>query len=574
MVAHLEPVILSGHHRRLAFELEASGRADPEAVAVHFLEAGETERACDYYAAAATQAAEALAFERAAALYRLALELRPQDSAEGRRLRRGLGEALANAGRRAGAATELLAAAEGASDAEALELRRRATMQLLISGHVDDGLATLRELLRAVGIGFPSTPWRVLVSLIWSRARLLFRGVDYHSRAVGEIPREELIRIDICWSAAIGLSNIDVIRGADFQARGLLMALKGGDPFRIARSLTIEAAHASTADGPNRKRPTSLFRAAGPMVKQVDHPYTTGLLWLAEGFAAYFDGRFRNALDIMDQAEEHFLRHCLGAVWEIDSAVLCSILPCGYGGGRGTGERRSALVRDAQDRGDLYAEANLCTYGLPLARLGNDEPDEADRELRHIMTRWSQRGFHLQHHNALFANVMIELYRSYGAGPRAWELIQEKWTDLKASYLLQILLCRVDMFQCRGRGMIAAALSSAYPMSILRYAEDDARRLEARAIALAHSDGPDCPCRDRWSAGKSETARVHLISAAERFNAPDMGLWEWAARRRLGALIGGDEGRDWVARADAWMAGQTIRNPARMTAMLCPGFSE
>jgi hypothetical protein len=50
-----------------------------------------------------------------------------------------------------------------------------------------------------------------------------------------------------------------------------------------------------------------------------------------------------------------------------------------------------------------------------------------------------------------------------------------------------------------------------------------------------------------------------------------MGLYAAAARRCLGLMVGGDEGRDLVAVADAWMAAQTIRNPERMTAMLAPG---
>ena len=41
-------------------------------------------------------------------------------------------------------------------------------------------------------------------------------------------------------------------------------------------------------------------------------------------------------------------------------------------------------------------------------------------------------------------------------------------------------------------------------------------------------------------------------------------LYAAASRRRLGEIIGGDDGRAHVQEADAWMTAQQIRNPARM----------
>ena len=159
-------------------------------------------------------------------------------------------------------------------------------------------------------------------------------------------------------------------------------------------------------------------------------------------------------------------------------------------------------MRDAQERGDLYAETNLSTYCLPIARLGADEPDEAESELRQIMGRWSQRGFHLQHQNALFAHVMIELYRSGGAGIRAWEMIQEQWTELKSSYLLHIFLNRIEIFQFRGRAAVAAARTAAAPKPLLRVAESARARPRTGAIAPRRGTGRDRSCRCRRYTGR------------------------------------------------------------------------
>src|SRR5262249_58255878 len=87
VLAHLSRGTLKAHHHHLAVALRASGCTDPETLAVHFQGAEEHATAGEHYAAAAAQAAAPLAFDRAAKLYRLALELQPLAGAPGRELR-------------------------------------------------------------------------------------------------------------------------------------------------------------------------------------------------------------------------------------------------------------------------------------------------------------------------------------------------------------------------------------------------------------------------------------------------------------------------------------------------------
>ena len=136
-----------------------------------------------YYGRAADEAADALAFDRAVKLYRRALELRPADDAEGRRLRARLGDALANAGRGLDAAHAYReAAADAAGQAEQLDLQRRAAYQFLISGHIDEGLAAFATILARVGMPLPVTPRRALLRLLVSRAKLRLRGLRFRER--------------------------------------------------------------------------------------------------------------------------------------------------------------------------------------------------------------------------------------------------------------------------------------------------------------------------------------------------------------------------------------------------------
>ncbi len=253
---------LSGHHARLAAVLEASGRANPEALAVHFLGAGNREKAGWYAVTAADQASAALAFDRAARLYQLALGLSPSPPTAVRDLQVKLGDALSNAGRGAEGAKAYLVAVEGASAAQKLEWQRRAAAQLLISGHVDEGLVVTRALLGAVGMKLARAPWRALLSLLLGRARVRLRGLKFREREPSRISAEELMRIDTCWSVAQGLGMVDTIRGADFQARHLLLALSAGEKYRIARALSMEAAYHALPGGRSHLRTQRLLRAA------------------------------------------------------------------------------------------------------------------------------------------------------------------------------------------------------------------------------------------------------------------------------------------------------------------------
>jgi hypothetical protein len=401
---------LQEHHRRLALVLEASGCSDPEALAVHFQEAGEPGHAGTYYALAAAQATEALAFDRAAKLYRRALELQAPRGVEGFRLRARLADARANAGRGAEAAREYLRAADPAPEAEALDLRRRAALQLLSSGHVDDGLATLRTVLRAAGMKMPPTPRRALCSLAWQRLRLRGRGLGFRRRDLREIDAGELRRLENCRSAAVGLSMVDPLQGAYFQTRYLLRALRAGEPRHLVQALALEAAHAATGGCFSRRRTDALLCAADTLAQELGEPYPVAMVTLARGIADALEGRWQSARALCDQAEGTFRTHCTGVMWELSTAHRFALWPLMFlGEVAEMGRRLPALIKEARERNDLYAVTNLSLVIGTFVRLADDEPERAGRELRQVMGEWSEEGFHVQHMNCLFDEVQMDL---------------------------------------------------------------------------------------------------------------------------------------------------------------------
>jgi hypothetical protein len=447
-------------------------------------------------------------------------------------------------------------------------------MQFLISGHIDEGLATLKSVLTSVGMSLPSTPTRALASLLWRRARLRLRGLRFRERDLSSIAASDLTRIDVCWSAGVGLSVVDTIRGADFQARGLLLSLKSGAPSRIARSLAMEVAHRASAGGSTRKSSARLLEMAESLARRVDDDYTSAMVTLARGVAAYLEGRWREARVECDRAATIFRDRCTGVAWELDTASAFASWGLSHLGEVAELCRRwPILLAQARDRGDLYAVMNLSSYLMSVVRLAADDPRTARTELRETMAQWSRAGYHVQHNDALWAAVQIELY--CGAPQSAWNLIRASWPALRRSLLLRVQFIRTSMNFLRGRAALAAAAEfkssrSADARSLLAIAARAARRLER--------EGMPCPSayarmiRGGLAALRGDYARATalLAEAVARFEAVEMQLCAAAVRRRWGELMGGDCGQAAVVSADRWMTDQMIHNPGCMASMIVP----
>ena len=561
------------YHGSLALALEASGRADPEALAFHFHEAGELDREAQFVISAADQASEALAFDRAAGLYRRALDLEEVASLSRRQLLIKLGDALTNAGRGREAALAYLDAVPGAQAAESLELRRRAAEQQLMSGHIDQGLETIRQVLASIGMKMPRGRFGILTSLLWWRFKLYVRGLSYSERDSSQLSPDQLIRIDTCRSIAIGLSNVYPIRGMDFATRHLLLALAAGEPYRVARALAIEAGFSSVDGTRARVRTAGLTRAALTLAERVGEPSAIALAHLSSATAAYLEGDAGRALQIFDRAEKILRNHCTGVVWELDTLLIYKFrLQVFLGQLESLSRQVPAALKDIMERGDLYAESGLRSNVLWLLRLAAGHPQEGLEEIRLASERWSQEGFHLNHYLHLVGRVEIALYL---ADSVAWTEIETTWPALVRSQLLRIQVTRTEALHLRCRAAMAGGqilgASSARGRKLFREARRTLRRLEKQTHPWSKPFARLVHAGLASNVGRKEEAVHHLAAAAARFDSLKMALYAAASRRRRGQLLGTADGAQLIDDSDRWMRSQGIEEPARFADVLAPG---
>lgn len=569
--AQLEPSKVKQIHRRLAQAIEARGIDDPESLFEHYLGAGERVRAASHAATAANKAAALLAFDRAAAFYRRALELSPVKGAELLEMKQALAEALVNAGRPAEAAEAFLDLAEDSSASRSLDFKRRAAEQLLMGGHISEGLELIRSVLAAVGFTLPAGPKRALLSLLINRLRLSLRGLDFVERTAKQIPEAELFRIDICWAVAAGLGGVDLIRGADFHCRHLLLALRAGEPFRVARGMSFEAAQIASRGGPSRQRTLKIAQRAEELAQQVGHPHAIGLATWASGVAAYLVGHWKKAAELCEEAAEILRDRCTGVTWELAIAQRFMLSALIYQGELAEVSRRvPALLSAALEQGNLFAATDLRTR-MNLVWLAADHPDRARAEVIEALKAWPHEGFHLQHYSSLLALVQIELYT--GDAEVAWKHIQGQWKALEGSMLLRIQVLRLEAMHLQARAALASALADpSVAGERYRIAETMARRIAKERMPWADQLANMIRAAIAHSKGQTAEARRLLTDAAERFDLADMHLYAAAARRRLGEITGNERGAELVNEANDWMKEQKIHNAERVTRTLAPGF--
>jgi hypothetical protein len=446
-------------------------------------------------------------------------------------------------------------------DETRLDCRRRAADQLLISGHVDRGLTELADVLAQLGERVPETPREALASMEAERTQIDSAPIVLRERSLDHIPPDLLRRQDVYQSTSLGLVLVDNVRGADFQARAVRLALAAGEPRRLLRALVFEAIYRAQESDAGRARATELLASAAGIARLRADPWMDAYLVLGDAFVAYYHGRFRRAVELFKDADVRF-RTLSGVAWEQNTIRIHRLRATDYQGA--WGELRALYdeyLRDAQRRDDRYVEASI-TRWFNVLWLAHDRPDLAGADLdRSAWTPPAYGKYHLQHFLELRARVELALYRGDGAAQGAWARPGLEAAD--RSLLLRIQIARAIADWLLGR--IAAC-------------EGNVVEIEHRAGLLASQQINYAAIWSGLLAGAAIARRgdrrgavARLEATATLADANDFPLCATIARLRAGQLLG-TGGAAMVQTSLDWMTGQDIRNPLRMCEVFAPGF--
>jgi hypothetical protein len=568
---------LRAHHERLATVLEGRPDSDPDAVALHWIEAGHADRATRFARAAADKAYAALAYERAAHLYARAIDLET-DPAEKATMLARKADALASAGRVVEAGPAFLEAAAHAEPVDALDLRRQAAEQFVFAAQFDAANTTLGQVLTSVGMRMPESRGKLILSFLMFRALLWLRGLRFALRDEATTPKRVLVQLDACLAVARVFSVTDPLLGAYFQTRLLLLALRCGEPYRLAYALCLEAAYRSVSGVDARRRTQESFDRALEVVRISDLARAhMAMLPSTQGFAAVVQGRSEEALALNDRAAANIAGMGSGMYWALRQCQLNSLWALGHLGT--LGELSARLMRSVGEAlacGDAWTATTLrSSWMFALAWLNGHDPEEVRSWIEEGMRGWTDRAYHNQHWFACTGLVVLDLWQ--GRGREAYERMQREFPLARRALKFKMEIVRVEAYSFRARAAVMAAsqTKSGDRSRLIDAARKDARWLRRSgpphaapaaalveaAIAQLVGDKARCASALEEAVARADEVSHHLLAAV--------------ARVRLGALrsAAGEEGRALVEAGESFMRAEGVSDMARMTAVFYPAGS-
>jgi tRNA A-37 threonylcarbamoyl transferase component Bud32 len=560
-------------HDALARALETH-HGEPQRIAYHLRSGGEPQRATGYLITAAERALGALAFDRAAAFYAEAQSLEQLEGAQRRQLSVSRGHALVAAGRGRAAALAFTEAMPGSSAAELLELKRRVAEQLLNAGYYQEGMTACNGFIQDLGIQVPRGSGRVFAQLVLTNLWIWLRGLGSRIRERDRLSPHEVSRVDAYWAMATGLATYDPFLAQLFHSRGLLTALKAGEPYRLSRAIALSALTTVVLSPAARARADARLSVARELADQTTNPRAAAFIGLIHGMMEYIGHcRWRRAVERLVPTEKYLRANCEDVGWDLEWGSSAQKV-CLFWLGQWQELVASApeAYKEAEARGDRSGVVFTRAEWLSFAAALNGDFGGAHQQIDEAIDPADPNTSPVEAAIHLLTHLRVDLCE--GATTQALCRLAEHRPSLAERLTLRSTVMRTVYEATSLNVLLAAAVGEK---------GRNAQRLYTRASAAAARlarNGVECTLplsalgRAAVSAarGDARTALRLLGDAETGFESEGMMGHHAVVRLRRGQILGGDTGRALIAEGERFFAQQGVRDIGGALRLLGPGF--
>jgi hypothetical protein len=259
-----------------------------------------------------------------------------------------------------------------------------------------------------------------------------------------------------------------------------------------------------------------------------------------------------------------------GAQWDIDAGqVYDQIAAFQRGDFLDLASVTPSIVEQGFSRDRIWVGAMLSGQFGTAAWLCADDTTGYQRSLESAKARWQpEADAQWPDYFLVLGQAALDLYRNEPVN--AAITVERVWPWLARSLFSRAQMANSFALCWRGTAAAAALRVTSDPKYAL-VVRDCKTRLARLDLGYASAYRSVLDASLSMHARDGVTATKHLRAAIDGFDANDMCMYAAAARRRLGELVGGDEGTQLLARGDASMRAQGVVNLDAMTEMLCAG---
>ena len=232
--------------------------------------------------------------------------------------------------------------------------------------------------------------------------------------------------------------------------------------------------------------------------------------------------------------------------------------------------RLAVLLKNAQERGDLYTDVAMRTAVGYTRFIVADDPAGGQTDVAEALARWSPRHFNLERMNALMSQVYLDLYAGQGAA--AWARLEDAWPQNQGlGPVARGAVARNlrDELRAGGDGGGGETNAPVHWRAVARCAAE----LERQELPFCHAFARLTRALLAQHRGDGAGAMEGVQRAEAQMAAADLGLFRQAVRHLRGRMMGGDIGRALMDEAEASLHAEGAMVPARIFETCTPGFS-